>query len=87
MAKMTVQFSTEMEEVLEVLSDVRGLPKTQVLRDAVRLMKYLDDEGRSADLVLRSREDGSERQLVLESQLRSSADTPRDTSARATQNA
>lgn len=85
MAKMTVQFSAEMEEVLEVLSDMRGLPKTQVLRDAVRLMKYLDDEGRSADLVLRSRADGSERQLVLESQLRSSADTLGDTAARAAQ--
>lgn len=87
MAKLTVQMSSDMESVLETLCDARGLPKTQVLRDAVRLMKFLDDAAVDADLVLRSRNDGSERQLVLESQMRntqSPSRPSRDDAARVT---
>ena len=71
MSKLTVQLTTEMNDVLGQLAEARGLPKTQVLRDAVRLMKYLDDAVKDdADLVIRRRNDGTERQIVLESQLR-----------------
>lgn len=72
MSKLTVQMSDEMDQLLMELSDERGLPKTQVLRDAVRLMKYLDDAaGNDQDIVLRHRGTGAERQILLERHLRS----------------
>jgi hypothetical protein len=67
--KLTVQFSDEMDQVLEDLAEARGLAKTQVLRRAVLLMRYLDEAAaHGTDLVLRD-QDGNERQLVLESNL------------------
>lgn len=71
MSKLTVQLNADMAEMLDQLADSRGLPKTQVMRDAVKLMKYLDDAvADHSDLVLRRRQDGSEMQIVLESQIR-----------------
>jgi predicted transcriptional regulator len=65
--KLTVQFTDELDQVLEDLAEARGLPKTQVLRRAVLLMRYLDEAAaQGADLVLRDKE-GNEQRLVLES--------------------
>lgn len=70
MAKVTVQFSDELDGILSELAECRGLAKTQVLRRAVLLMKYLDKaSAEGADLVLRDRESGRERQLVMESSI------------------
>jgi hypothetical protein len=70
MSKLTVQFTDEMDEVIEELAEARGLPKTQVLRRAVLLMRYLDTAAATGqDLVLRDRATGQERQLVLESSI------------------
>lgn len=70
MSKLTVQLTDEMDEVIDELAEVRSLPKTQVMRRAVLLMKYLDDAAKSGqDIVLRDRQSGQERQLVLESSL------------------
>ena len=70
MTKLTVQFTDEMDEVLEELADARGLAKTQVLRRAVLLMRYLDQASAAGkDLVLRDRATWEEQQLVLESSL------------------
>jgi len=70
MTKLTVQFTDEMDDVLEELAQSRGLAKTQVLRRAVLLMRYLDEASAAGtDLVLRDRATGQERQLVLESNI------------------
>jgi len=67
-AKVTVQFTDELDDVLSELAQCRGLAKTQVLRRAVLLMNYLDKAAADgADLVLRDRATGYERQLVMES--------------------
>jgi predicted transcriptional regulator len=71
MSKLTVQFTDEMDEVLEELARARDVPKAQVLRRAVLLMRYLDEAAAAGtDLVLRDRATGQERQLVLESSMR-----------------
>jgi predicted transcriptional regulator len=71
MSKLTVQFTDELDAVIGELAEARGLAKTQVLRHAVLLMRYLDQATASGtDLVLRNRATGEERQLVLESSLR-----------------
>jgi hypothetical protein len=65
--KLTVQFTDEMDQVIEDLAEARGLAKTQVLRRAVLLMRYLDEAAaQGADLVLRDK-DGNEQRIVLES--------------------
>lgn len=70
MAKVTVQFTSELDDVLADLAQCRGLAKTQVLRRAVLLMSYLDRAAaEGADLVLRDRATGQERQLVMESNI------------------
>jgi hypothetical protein len=70
MTKLTVQFTGEMDEVIEELAEARGLPKTQVLRRAVLLMRYLDEAAAAGkDVVLRDRATGGEQQLVFESSL------------------
>jgi predicted transcriptional regulator len=71
MSKLTVQFTDKMDEVLEELARARDVPKAQVLRRAVLLMRYLDEAAAAGtDLVLRDRATGQERQLVLESSMR-----------------
>jgi predicted transcriptional regulator len=71
MRKLTVQLTDEMDQVLGDLAEARGLAKTQVLRHAVLLMRYLDEaSAQGTDFVLRERDTGKERQLVFESGLR-----------------
>jgi predicted transcriptional regulator len=71
MTKLTVQFTDEMDQVLEELARARDVPKAQVLRRAVLLMRYLDEASAAGkDLVLIDRVTGQERQLVLESSIR-----------------
>lgn len=70
MAKVTVQFTDELDDVLSDLAQCRGLAKTQVLRRAVLLMSYLDKAtAEGVDLVLRDRVTGQERHLVMESSI------------------
>ena len=74
MTKLSVHFSDEMDEVLTELAESRGLAKAQVMRRAVLLMRYLDEASAAgADLVLRDRATGQERQLVLELSMRHEA--------------
>jgi hypothetical protein len=70
MSKLTVQLSDEMDEVVGDLAEQRGVPKTQVLRNAVLLMKYLDDAvagGSKIELVNDNK--GTRDRLVMESQI------------------
>jgi predicted transcriptional regulator len=65
--KMTFQVSPEMDSILGQLAAQRDIPKAQVIRRAVLLMKYLD----SADKEIRvtDKSTGETSTVVLETQL------------------
>jgi predicted transcriptional regulator len=68
MAKVTVQMTDEMNEILREVARRRGVPKTAALRRAVALLKYLDEASeRGEEVVLRNPETHAERQIVFES--------------------
>ena len=67
MPKMTFQVSPEMDSILEQLAAERDIPKTQVIRRAVLLMRYLDAENK--EISVRDKESGEVSKLVFESQL------------------
>lgn len=70
MSKLTLQLSPEMDAVLDELAASRDLPKAQVLRRAVLLMKYLDDQtAGDKDILLRDNSTGDANRLILESQV------------------
>jgi hypothetical protein len=70
MSKLTLQLSAEMDRVLDQLADSRQLPKAQVLRRAMLLMQFLDDQvATEHDIVLKNRRTGESSRLVFESQL------------------
>lgn len=48
MAKLTVKFPERTSKILEELSDNDEVSKTEVLRRALALYKYIDDETRKA---------------------------------------
>jgi hypothetical protein len=65
-AKVTVQMSNELDSVISSLASRRDIPKSQVLRRAVALMKMLDDADEKGEKVILRDPDGDERQLVFE---------------------
>jgi len=68
MAKVTVEMTDEMNDVLGEVARRRGVPKTAALRRAVALLTYLDDANeRGEQIVLRNPNTGSETQIVFES--------------------
>lgn len=46
MPKLTVEFNDKMNSILDDLSQAEGIPKTQVIRRAIALLKYAEDERR-----------------------------------------
>ena len=67
MPKMTFQVSSEMDMILEELAAERDIPKSQVIRRAVLLMKYLDSDDKEISVVDKS--SGKVSTLVFESQI------------------
>jgi predicted transcriptional regulator len=57
MAKLTVEFSDQLNEVLDELAKKEQTSKTQVLRKAIALMKVVDNETNGAE--------GKERKLTI----------------------
>jgi predicted transcriptional regulator len=49
MAKLTVEFNDKMNETLEQLAEEKKTTKVDVLRRAVALYKYLDEEQNQGD--------------------------------------
>jgi hypothetical protein len=47
MAKFTVQLNDEMDEILSDLARQEGIPKTQVIRRSLALLKFLQEEERN----------------------------------------
>ena len=44
MSKLTVQFTGRIDDDLGTLASEQGIPKTQVIRRAIALMKFIEDE-------------------------------------------
>lgn len=44
MPKLTMQFNAKLDRVLSELAEREGLPKTQVLRRAIALLRFVDEE-------------------------------------------
>lgn len=44
MSKLTVQFTGRIGDDLGALAEEQGIPKTQVIRRAIALMKFIEDE-------------------------------------------
>lgn len=58
MSKTTVQLSGDLDKILSDLSKEQGVPKTQVIRRSLALLKYLEDERRSGGKVAITDQDG-----------------------------
>jgi predicted transcriptional regulator len=58
MGKLTVQLSGELDSVLDDLAKSQGIPKTQVIRRSIALMKYLNEETSESDRKLAITENG-----------------------------
>lgn len=68
MAKVTVQMTDEMNDILSQVARRRGVPKTAALRRAVALLRYLDEaDERGEQIVLRDPTTKAETQIVFES--------------------
>jgi hypothetical protein len=65
MAKLTLQLSPELESILDEYAEEHELSKVQVIRDAVKLMKYLEDEIEGdRELVIRDPATGETERLM-----------------------
>jgi len=63
--KFTVEMTPEMDKVVEELAAKRGIPKTQAVRTALAVLKYLDEaEENHEELILRSKS-GTDTKLVV----------------------
>ena len=49
MPKLTVEFNDKMNQILEQLAEEKGTTKVDVLRRAVALYRYLDDEQKKGE--------------------------------------
>ena len=49
MPKLTVQFGKRTNQLLEELAEEKGITKAEVIRRALAMYKYLDDETRNGD--------------------------------------
>jgi hypothetical protein len=66
MPKYTVELNERLNEILEDLSTEQNTPKTQVIRRAISVLKYLDDEHRKGNKVLIADPTGkAQREIVI----------------------
>ncbi|HJT91749.1 MAG TPA: ribbon-helix-helix protein, CopG family [Mycobacterium sp.] len=67
MPKFTVEMNDELDAVVTSLAEQQGVPKTQVVRRALALLKYLEDQRRAGNVVLvQHPETGREKEVVFE---------------------
>ncbi|MDQ1536329.1 MAG: hypothetical protein QOE58_722 [Actinomycetota bacterium] len=65
--KFTVEMNRELDDVVTALAEQQQVPKTQVVRRALALLKYLEDERRAGRVILVQDPDtGREKELVFE---------------------
>lgn len=66
MAKTTVQLNDEFDALLNELADDLQVPKTQVLRRSIALLKYIQDEtSKNHNKLILQSQDGAEKEIVL----------------------
>jgi hypothetical protein len=63
--KFMVEFSEELDEVIGTLAARQGVPKTQVIREAVSLLKYVDDQQQEGHRLAIADEDGRLMQNIV----------------------
>ena len=49
MAKLTIQFGEQMDKLLEELAREKGLTKAEILRRALVIYRYVDDETKDGE--------------------------------------
>jgi hypothetical protein len=65
MPKLTVEFNDKMNQVLDELAKSEDLPKTHVIRRAIALLKYAEDErAKGNKLVITSPDDRILKEIV-----------------------
>ncbi len=65
--KFTVEMNSELDDVISSLAEQQGVPKTQVVRRALALLKYLEDEQTAGRVILvHDPGTGKEKELVFE---------------------
>ena len=52
MPKLTIQFGEQMDSLLEELSERKKVSKSEIIRRALAMYKYADDETRNSDKCL-----------------------------------
>jgi hypothetical protein len=67
-AKLTIQLSTRTDDILAKLAERQETTKAHVIRRAIALLSYLEDEAARGGRVVVKRPDG-ETEIVLESML------------------
>jgi len=67
MPKLTLQVTPEMDAILEELASNRDIPKAQLIRRAVLMMKFLDSEDK--EISVTDKRTGRTSTLVFESQM------------------
>lgn len=58
MAKLAVELNGKMNRVLDQLSEAQRVPKTEVIRRAIALLKYAEDERRKGNKLAIADKDG-----------------------------
>lgn len=64
-SKFTVTFNDATDAALDDMADRQGVSKAHVLRRAVGLLKYLDEEREQGNSIRLRDADGNERELVF----------------------
>jgi predicted transcriptional regulator len=65
-AKYTVELNDQLNQVLDQLAKDQKTPKTQLIRRAISVLKYLDDERQKGNrIVITSPEGKVDREIVL----------------------
>jgi Ribbon-helix-helix protein, copG family len=64
MPKFTVQLSGQMDDLLAELAREQGIPKTQVIRRSLGLLKFLNDEQKAGNKIAVTKDDQVVKEIV-----------------------
>ena len=65
--RLTIQISDRLEEILDQLAKEDGIPKAQVIRRAIAVLKFLEDEKRNGNkITISSHDDRVLKELVVQ---------------------
>lgn len=65
--RLTIQISDRLEEILNQLAKDDGIPKAQVIRRAIAVLKFLEDEKKNGNkITISSHDDRVLKELVVQ---------------------